>query len=71
MWHLLAPAEEPDGVAAEGLAGHVLVHPALVVGEVLEHGEGGLGGPVGHQLHLDLRHVPLEGTEEEIRNYRR
>ena len=44
----------PDGVPAEGGPLDVLVDAAAVVGEVGEDGEGGLDGPVLHQLHLDL-----------------
>ena len=40
----------------------MLVNPRLVVGEVLEHREGGLSGSVGHQLHLDLLHISLDGV---------
>ena len=49
----------PDGVPAEGRPLDVLVDAAAVVGEVGEDGEGGLDGPVLHQLHLDLLHVGL------------
>ena len=59
---LLPPAQQTDGVAAQGFAGNVLVNSGLVVGEVLEHSEGGLGGTVSHQLHLDLLHVSLDGV---------
>ena len=40
----------------------MLVHPRLVVGEVFVHSEGGLGRPVGHQLHHDLVDVSLDGV---------
>ena len=52
----------PDGVAAEGGPLDVLVDAAAVVGEVGEDGEGGLDGPVLHQLHLDLLHVGRHGV---------
>ena len=59
MPNLNAPSKDPDGVPAQGPPGHVLVHPGLVVGEVLEHREGGLHRAVRHQLQLDLANVPL------------
>ena len=59
MPDLHAPAEDPDGVSAQGPAGHVLVHPGLVVGEVLEDSEGRLHRAVSYQLQLDLTNVPL------------
>ena len=59
---LHAPAQQSDGVAPQGLAAGVLVHAALVVGEVLEHREGGLRGAVGHKLDLDLLDAVPDGV---------
>ena len=46
-------------MTAEGRPLDVLVDTAAIVGEVGEDSEGGLDGPVLHQLHLDLLHVGL------------
>ena len=39
-----------------------LVNARFVVGEVLKDGEGCLDESIGHQLHLDLVHIPLDGV---------
>merc|ERR1712079_918588 len=58
----ISPAQQSDGVTSQGFAGNVLINSRLVVGEVLEHREGGFSGPVSHQLHLDLLHISLDGV---------
>ena len=40
----------------------MLVHPALVVGEVLKDGEGSLSGAIGHQLQLDSLDILPDGV---------
>ena len=57
---LHAPAQHPDGVAAQDGAAHMLVHAALVAQEVGVHGHGDLHGAVGHDLGLQPGHVVLD-----------
>ena len=59
---LLPPAQQSDSVTSQWLPRHVLINSRLVVGEVLEHGEGSLGRSIGHQLHLDSLDIPPDGV---------
>lgn len=49
-------------MTSQWLPSHVLIHSRLVVGEVLEHGEGSLSRSIGHQLHLDSLDIPPDGV---------